>query len=285
MNRPPAGPSRGTTRCAVRPRRSGCGSSLRLTSWRRLRRQHDREAGAPRPGRLVQLDAAAVGLGDGAYDREPEARAVRRRAGRRARRSVEDAVLSCAGDARALSRTQRRTTPSRSSVPIAIASPAGVLRRRSAPGRPSPASAGGGRRTTRRRRARRAPSRASPSAGTFANSSSVSTPTSTVSRSRKSGCSAFASRSRSLTMRPIRSSSSRTSATVSRPLLRVVAQQLEVAADDRDRRAQLVAGVVEEGALVRRRLKAVEHRVERARQVGKLVVALRPRSAARDPSR
>ena len=56
---------------------------------------------------------------------------------------------------------------------------------------------------------------------------------------------------------------------------RAFVEQLKVAAHDRQRRAQLVANVVEEVALIGERgLQAVEHLVERARQLRHLVVAL-----------
>ena len=56
-------------------------------------------------------------------------------------------------------------------------------------------------------------------------------------------------------------------------------EQLEMTADDRDRRAQLVAGVGDELALERERLlEPVEHRVEQVPELGDLVVALRRRS-------
>ena len=59
------------------------------------------------------------------------------------------------------------------------------------------------------------------------------------------------------------------------PLLGVVAHHVEVAADDRDRGAQLVARVADERLLARKRLlEPVEHLVEGAREVGELVVAL-----------
>jgi hypothetical protein len=58
------------------------------------------------------------------------------------------------------------------------------------------------------------------------------------------------------------------------PLLGVIALELDVAPDDGDGRAQLVAGIVKEAALVAERcLETVEHGVERARQLGDLVVA------------
>jgi hypothetical protein len=51
-------------------------------------------------------------------------------------------------------------------------------------------------------------------------------------------------------------------------------QQLEVATHDRDRRTQLVAGVVEEPALLHEGvLQPVEHRVEGVAQVGDVVIA------------
>ena len=57
-------------------------------------------------------------------------------------------------------------------------------------------------------------------------------------------------------------------------LVGIVAEQLEVAADDRDRRAQLVPGVGDEFLLHgERRLQAIEHRVERPPELGELVVA------------
>ena len=57
-------------------------------------------------------------------------------------------------------------------------------------------------------------------------------------------------------------------------LVRVVPQQLEVTADDRDRRAQLVAGIADERPLAAERgLQAVEHVVERARELADLIVA------------
>jgi signal transduction histidine kinase len=59
-------------------------------------------------------------------------------------------------------------------------------------------------------------------------------------------------------------------------LLGIVFEQLEVPAHDRDRRAQLVAGVADELLLARERiLEPVEHLVEGAREVGELVVALK----------
>jgi len=55
---------------------------------------------------------------------------------------------------------------------------------------------------------------------------------------------------------------------------RPVTGQLELAPQDRQWRAELVAGVVDEGALPgQRRLDPLQHGVERAPQVGDLVVA------------
>ena len=58
-------------------------------------------------------------------------------------------------------------------------------------------------------------------------------------------------------------------------LCRVVAEHLEVSADDRDRGAQLMGDVVEERPLRRERfVEAVEHAVELVAELGQLVVAL-----------
>ena len=62
--------------------------------------------------------------------------------------------------------------------------------------------------------------------------------------------------------------------------------QLEVAAHDRDRRLELVTDVVEQLPLhVDRAFEPVEHRVDRARQIGDVVVALRAEGAATGRSR
>ena len=82
-------------------------------------------------------------------------------------------------------------------------------------------------------------------------------------------------------MRAIRSSSSVTNSTVSRRSRRIVTHQLEVATHDRDRRAQFVSGVVDEGPLHGERgRQAVQHLVETPGQAGDLVVAF-----DRDPPR
>ena len=111
--------------------------------------------------------------------------------------------------------------------------------------------------------------------GLWRTAHAVNGSTSSGSVRRKSGRSSLASSNRSSTIRLMRSSSSVTRAIVSRALVGVVAEKLEVAADDRDRRAELVPGVVDERALGReRRLEPVEHGVERAGQVGDLVPAV-----------
>ena len=57
-------------------------------------------------------------------------------------------------------------------------------------------------------------------------------------------------------------------------LVGVVAEQLEVPADDRQRCAQLVTGVIDEPALrCERGLHPVEHRVEPRRELGDLIIA------------
>ena len=93
---------------------------------------------------------------------------------------------------------------------------------------------------------------------------------------RKSGCWASARSWRSSTMRAIRSSSSTTSAIVASRSSGSSLRQLEVAADDRERVAQLVAGVVDELALAAHHgLEPVEHRVEASRHLGGLVTPAR----------
>ena len=90
-------------------------------------------------------------------------------------------------------------------------------------------------------------------------------------RRLKSGCSHFASVRRSSTIRLIRSSSSITRASVC-AVLRVVLEQLEVAADDGPACAAR-GRVVDEALLGReRRLEAGEHVVERLREDTDLVV-------------
>ena len=84
-------------------------------------------------------------------------------------------------------------------------------------------------------------------------SSSVSTSRSSVPRRRKSGRSALASSQQVVDEARHAVELVGHERDVSAALVRVVAQQLEVAADDRDRRAQLVAGVADERALAARR--------------------------------
>ena len=73
----------------------------------------------------------------------------------------------------------------------------------------------------------------------------------------------------------IRSSSSSTSAIVRRRSSGILFQHLEMSPDDGDRRAQLVAGIVDELPLgAERLLETVEHLVERRCQPRDLVVAL-----------
>ena len=170
---------------------------------------------------------------------------------------------------------RRRASRSRSVDPSRCSA------RRSRRAAPSPASAAGGRRrSTPCPRTSSTHSRFA-SAAAFASSASVSTPTSTVSSARKSGSSRRASRRRSSTIRPIRSSSSVTSASVSARASGLVLEELEMSAHDRQRRLQLVRRVVGEPPLRRERaLQPVEHVVERSRELRDLVVAVHGDAAA-----
>ena len=208
-----AGPSRGSSTAAARPRRSGCGSRAPP------RRRGSIVNVAPAPGPADELDAAVVGLGDRADDGQAEARRPPSAGGWRSARAKRSNTRSWSArrDARARCRaptaSPRRRRPrcrARSRRPRRCAGP------RSAPGPSSPGSAAGGRPRARPRRAPRAASRAAPSARALSSSSSVSAPSSTSPTRRKSSRSARASSSRSSTKRLMRSSSSVTSAIVSR---------------------------------------------------------------------
>src|SRR5918999_1580267 len=55
----------------------------------------------------------------------------------------------------------------------------------------------------------------------------------------------------------------------------IIPQELEVSATDRERIAQFMAGVLDEGALVSKdRLETIEHRVEAARHLGSIAGAV-----------
>ena len=179
-----------------------------------------------------------------AHDRQAEPGAVRRSTprGRSARRSAPGRRAAMPGPRVARPRSARRRPPASRAERDRVALGRvlhGVVRR----GSSRPASAAGGPRAACPAPVCSSCQSRGASLRAFAISSSVSRSRSTSSSRRKSGRSALASVSRSSTKRLMRSSSSLTMLERLAAFLRVVAQQLQVAADDRDRRAQLVAGV------------------------------------------
>ena len=286
-----------------RRRRSGASSASAEPPRRRARltrapRQLDHELRAAAGG-VRGADAAAVRVDDRGDDREaePGAGAAALAAALGAPEALEDARRRRpSGRPGPWSRTTIRTVPSAPASDSSIGVPAGVwvsaLRIRLAStwrscdgvaaddggaGRRSPSRRGRGRRRARRRRRRAAAARGRPA------------------RARVCGISSRrASASRSSTSTPIRAASSSIRAiafAMSCGLRRGAhAEQLGVAADRGQRRAQLVRGVGEEAAqavlarlaLAEGVLDLAEHRVEREAEAADLGARVRRADAARE---